>query len=274
MRVVIADDVLLVRAGEAQLLRSAGIEVVAECGDAEELLRAVATGRPDVAIIDIRMPPTHTDEGLRAARTVRALYPETGVLLLSQYLEPAYATSLLADAPARTGYLLKERVVDVAVLVDALTRVHAGSCVVDDGSWRAGPPSTRVESLTDRKLRRSSSSRLACRTLRRGGWDLVGGVARYQVFRSWAGPVAVGEPPGPGRPDAARTRRRLTPCDTGALQVVLDLRPALEPDLRAPTLAVATAWPSSRTGAPRRLVPVAGGVDPATRRRTRSRAPV
>jgi len=152
---VIADDVLLVRAGEAQLLRSAGIEVVAECGDAEELLRAVATGRPDVAIIDIRMPPTHTDEGLRAARTVRALYPETGVLLLSQYLEPAYATSLLADAPARTGYLLKERVVDVAVLVDALTRVHAGSCVVDDAIVARLVRRRRgvlgQESLTDRE---------------------------------------------------------------------------------------------------------------------------
>jgi DNA-binding NarL/FixJ family response regulator len=132
MRVVIADDVLLVRAGEAQLLRSVGIEVVAECADADELLRAVALESPDAAIIDIRMPPTHTDEGLVAAQRIRRLHPSTAVLVLSQYLEPAYASRLLADEPAMTGYLLKERVLDVTVLVDALEAVVAGSCIIDD----------------------------------------------------------------------------------------------------------------------------------------------
>lgn len=132
MRVVIADDVLLVRAGEAQLLRSVGVEVVAECADAEELLRAVALESPHAAIVDIRMPPTHTDEGLVAAQRIRRLHPRTAVLVLSQYLEPAYASRLLADEPAMTGYLLKERVYDVTVLVDALERIVSGSCVIDD----------------------------------------------------------------------------------------------------------------------------------------------
>jgi DNA-binding NarL/FixJ family response regulator len=131
MRVVIADDVLLVRTGLAQLLRTAGIDVDAECADAPTLMRAVAQQHPDAAIIDIRMPPTHTDEGLVAARQVRELYPSTAVLLLSQYLEPLYARRLLADQPAGMGYLLKERVHDVTVLKDALDRVTAGSCVID-----------------------------------------------------------------------------------------------------------------------------------------------
>ena len=132
MRVVIADDAVLVRAGVVHLLRGAGVDVVAECGDAASLLKAVASASPDVAIIDIRMPPTFTDEGLKAARQVRSGYPDTAVLVLSQYLQPLYARKLLADSPAGTGYLLKERVHDVATLVSALERVAAGSCVVDE----------------------------------------------------------------------------------------------------------------------------------------------
>jgi serine/threonine-protein kinase len=131
MRVVVADDVMLVRSGLARLLADAGVDVVGEAGDADGLLRLVAHQRPDVAIVDIRMPPTHTDEGLMAARRIRAEYPSTGVVLLSQYVEPRYAQRLLADQPGGLGYLLKERVSNIAVLVDALHRVSEGECVID-----------------------------------------------------------------------------------------------------------------------------------------------
>lgn len=131
MRVVIADDVMLVRSGLARLLADAGVEVVGEAADAEGLLKLVALEQPDVAIVDIRMPPTHTDEGLTAARHIRTGYPATAVVLLSQYLEPRYAQRLLADQPGGLGYLLKERVSEIAVLVDALRRVSEGECIID-----------------------------------------------------------------------------------------------------------------------------------------------
>ena len=131
MRVVIADDVMLLRSGLAKLLQAAGIEVAAECGDALDLLSAVDEHRPDVAIVDIRMPPTHTDEGLVAAMRLRATHPATAVLVLSQYVDPRYAQRLLAEQPAGAGYLLKERVSDISVLVDALQRVTEGECVLD-----------------------------------------------------------------------------------------------------------------------------------------------
>ncbi len=131
MRVVIADDMMLVRSGLARLLTDAGVTVVAECEDADSLLRAVAIDRPDAAVVDIRMPPTRTDEGLVAARTIRERYPGTAVLVLSQYLEPRYASRLLADQPGGVGYLLKERVSDIAVLLDALQRVVDDECVLD-----------------------------------------------------------------------------------------------------------------------------------------------
>jgi DNA-binding NarL/FixJ family response regulator len=131
MRVVIADDVMLTREGIARLLEEAGIEVVAQAEDADGLLREVRLKQPDAAIVDIRMPPTHTDEGLIAARSIRDRYPKTSVVLLSQYLEPRYAQRLLADQPGGLGYLLKERVSDIAVLVDALRRVTEGECVID-----------------------------------------------------------------------------------------------------------------------------------------------
>src|SRR5262245_1087921 len=113
MRVVIADDVMLTREGISRLLRDAGIEVVAEAGDAEGLLREVRLVHPDVALVDIRMPPTHTDEGLVAAQTIRAEHPQVGVLVLSQYVEPSYALRLIQEHPERVGYLLKERVFDI-----------------------------------------------------------------------------------------------------------------------------------------------------------------
>ncbi len=131
MRVVVADDVMLTREGIVRLLGDAGIDVVAEADDAERLLREVRLKRPDVAIVDIRMPPTHTDEGLVAAQRIRAEHPDVGVLVLSQYVEPSYALRLLEEHPERVGYLLKERVFDVAVLVDALRRIAEGETVVD-----------------------------------------------------------------------------------------------------------------------------------------------
>jgi DNA-binding NarL/FixJ family response regulator len=131
MRAVVADDVMLIRSGLARLLTDAGVEMVGEAGDAETLLRLVALERPDVAVIDIRMPPTHTDEGLAAARRIREGWPETAVVVLSQYLEPRYAQRLLADQPGYLGYLLKERVSDIAVLIDAMRRVSEGECVLD-----------------------------------------------------------------------------------------------------------------------------------------------
>ena len=131
MRVVIADDETLLREGLARLLADAGFDVVGSAGTAGELLRRVALTRPDVAIVDIRMPPTHTDEGLVAAQEIRRSHPDVGVLVLSHYVESRYAMRLLEDHPERSGYLLKERVSDLAVLVDALRRIADGECVLD-----------------------------------------------------------------------------------------------------------------------------------------------
>jgi DNA-binding NarL/FixJ family response regulator len=126
MRVVIAEDSAVLRAGLTQLLTDRGHEVSAAVGDAGTLLAAVAEHRPDVAVVDIRMPPTHTDEGLRAAITLRAEFPDVGVLVFSQYIETRYATRLLERNAAGVGYLLKDRVADVAEFTAALERVAAG----------------------------------------------------------------------------------------------------------------------------------------------------
>jgi DNA-binding NarL/FixJ family response regulator len=131
MRVVVADDVMLTREGIVRLLEDADVEVVAQAADAQALMREVRLKRPDAAVIDIRMPPTHTDEGLVAAQEIRAAYPHVGVLVLSQYVEPSYAMRLLEEHPEGVGYLLKQRVLDVAVLVDALRRLAEGETVVD-----------------------------------------------------------------------------------------------------------------------------------------------
>jgi DNA-binding NarL/FixJ family response regulator len=131
MRVVVADDVMLTREGIVRLLEEAGVEVVAQAEDAEGLLREVRLKRPDVAIADIRMPPSHTDEGLVAAQRIRAEHPDVAVLVLSQYVEPSYAMRLLEEHPERVGYLLKQRVFDVAVLIDALCRIGDGETVID-----------------------------------------------------------------------------------------------------------------------------------------------
>jgi DNA-binding NarL/FixJ family response regulator len=131
VRVVIADDETLLRDGLARLLDDAGFEIAGRCGDAEALLRLVDARRPDVAIVDIRMPPNHGDDGLLAAQEIRRRHPDTGVLVLSHHLDSRYAARLLEEAPERAGYLLKERVSDIAVLVDALHRIDEGECVID-----------------------------------------------------------------------------------------------------------------------------------------------
>jgi serine/threonine-protein kinase len=131
MRVIVAEDTMLTREGIVRLLQDAGVDVVAQVGDAEALLREAALLRPDVAVVDIRMPPTHTDEGLVATRRLRADQPATAVLVLSQYVEPAYAMRLLEEHPEKVGYLLKDRLFDGAVLIDAVRRVQEGETVVD-----------------------------------------------------------------------------------------------------------------------------------------------
>jgi DNA-binding NarL/FixJ family response regulator len=131
VRVVLAEDSILLREGVARLLRDAGFEVVGQAGNADELLLKVRSYSPDVAIVDIRMPPTHTDEGLRAAQEIRERYPGTAVLVLSQYAEPAYAMELLADSAEGVGYLLKDRVSDIDEFCAAVKRVAEGGSALD-----------------------------------------------------------------------------------------------------------------------------------------------
>jgi DNA-binding NarL/FixJ family response regulator len=131
VRVVVADDTALIREGLAAVLREAGVDVVAKCADSDELLQAVRAHDPDVAVIDVRMPPTHTDEGLQAAREIRAEKPSTGVLILSQYLEVGLAMKLLAESAEGLGYLLKDRVTDLDDFLDALRRVADGGSALD-----------------------------------------------------------------------------------------------------------------------------------------------
>ena len=131
MRLVVADDSVLLREGVVRLLEDAGFEVVGQAGDAEDLIRKVKAHKPDVAIVDVRMPPTHTDEGIRAAQVIRAELPGVGVLVLSQYVEETYARELLADDAAGIGYLLKDRVSDIDTLTDAVRRVAAGGSALD-----------------------------------------------------------------------------------------------------------------------------------------------
>lgn len=131
MRVVIAEDSVLLREGVARLLTDAGFEVVGQAGDGEDLLRKVRAHKPDVAIVDIRMPPTNTDEGLQAARVIRAELPDVSVLVLSQYIEEDYAVDLLGEDAAGVGYLLKDRVADLDQFVDAVRRVASGGSALD-----------------------------------------------------------------------------------------------------------------------------------------------
>ena len=131
MRVAIAEDSVLLREGINRLLQDSDCEVVASCGSADELLTAVAADPPDVAIVDIRLPPTHSDEGIRAALEIRATHPNVGVLVLSQYVELGLAMKLLASSAEGVGYLLKDRISDVAEFVSAVRRVAAGGSALD-----------------------------------------------------------------------------------------------------------------------------------------------
>jgi DNA-binding NarL/FixJ family response regulator len=131
VRVVLADDSVLLREGIARLLGEAGFEVVGQAGDAEDLLRKVRAHKPDVAVVDVRMPPTHTDEGLRAAVQIRRELPGTGVLVLSQVVEEAYALELVAENAEGVGYLLKDRVADLDRFADAVRRVAEGGSALD-----------------------------------------------------------------------------------------------------------------------------------------------
>ncbi|MFE0653131.1 response regulator [Streptomyces sp. NPDC059534] len=131
MRVILAEDSTLLREGLVRLLTEEGHEVLAALGDARTLVAETEARRPDVVVADIRMPPTHTDEGLRAAEEIRVRLPEIGVLLLSQHVERSYAARLLASGAERVGYLLKDRVAEVEEFLDALDRIHAGGAAID-----------------------------------------------------------------------------------------------------------------------------------------------
>ena len=156
MRVVIADDEVLLREGLDRLLSEAGFDVVGKAATPDELRRRVELTRPDVAIVDIKMPPTHTDEGLVAAQEIRRSHPRVGVLVLSHYLESRYAMRLLHQHPGGVGYLLKERVSDIAVLTDALQRIHDGECVLDPTIVarliKRPRPDSPLAELTEREL--------------------------------------------------------------------------------------------------------------------------
>jgi DNA-binding NarL/FixJ family response regulator len=131
VRVVVADDSVLLREGIVRLLEESGFDVVAQAGDAEDLVRKVSAHKPDIAIVDIRMPPTNTDDGLRAALEIRAKLPDTGVLVLSQYVEEGYALDLVGDSAGGVGYLLKDRVADVERFIDSVKRVGEGGSALD-----------------------------------------------------------------------------------------------------------------------------------------------
>jgi DNA-binding NarL/FixJ family response regulator len=156
MRVVIAEDAAMMREGLIRLLTDRGHQVCAAVTDGEALLTAVAEHGPDVAVVDIRMPPTHTDEGLRAAIDIRRDHPATGVLVFSQYIEPRYAARLLEGGAAKMGYLLKDRVADVAEFIDALARVAAGCTALDPEVvgqlLRTGRPGLDMLTLREREV--------------------------------------------------------------------------------------------------------------------------
>jgi DNA-binding NarL/FixJ family response regulator len=157
VQVVVADDAVILREGLARLLEEAGFEVPGLAADADELCALVEDLQPDVAIVDIRMPPTHTDEGLQAAKLIRARWPQVGILVLSQHVQARYAVELLASGTERVGYLLKDRVSDLGELSESVKRIGEGGSVLDPtvvaqlvGQRRKG--NTPLEDLTDREL--------------------------------------------------------------------------------------------------------------------------
>jgi DNA-binding NarL/FixJ family response regulator len=176
VRVVIADDTMLLREGVARLLGEAGFDVVGQAGTAEELVAQVAAVTPDVAIVDLRMPPTHTDEGLRAAQTIRARHPGTGIMILSQTVEAGTALQILAERPQGLGYLLKDRVTDIDEFAGSLRRVAAGGCALDAqvvNQLLASPPDGgRIATLTPRE--RDVLTLVAEGRSNKGAGDLLG----------------------------------------------------------------------------------------------------
>jgi DNA-binding NarL/FixJ family response regulator len=218
MRVVVADDVMLTREGIVRLLEEAGVEVVAQAEDAVALLREVRLKRPDAAIADIRMPPSHTDEGLVAAQRIRAEHPDVAVLVLSQYVEPSYAMRLLEEHPERVGYLLKQRVFDVAVLVDALRRIGDGETVIDP---------TIVSRLVGRQRREDPLAELTQRER-----EVLSLVAEGLSNRAIASRLFVTE----------RT------VEAHVKQVFLKLRLAVDPDSHRRVLAVLACLRSDSSG--------------------------
>jgi DNA-binding NarL/FixJ family response regulator len=156
VRVVVADDAVILREGLSRLLVEAGFEVVGQAADADELLAQIEASAPDVAIVDIRMPPTHTDEGLRAAAEIRARFPRVGILVLSQYARPSYAIELLSNGTEGVGYLLKDRVSDLEELASSVRRVGEGGSVLDPSVVaqlveRPRPGDDPLEDLTERE---------------------------------------------------------------------------------------------------------------------------
>jgi DNA-binding NarL/FixJ family response regulator len=155
MRIVIAEDAAVIRAGLAEILTDRGHEIVAAVGDAEALQDAVAARQPDIAIVDVRMPPSHTDEGLRAAIAIRRDHPGVGILVFSQYIETRYAADLLAARSGGVGYLLKDRVANVAEFTDAITRIAAGGTALDpevvSGLLSASRHTSALAALTARE---------------------------------------------------------------------------------------------------------------------------
>jgi DNA-binding NarL/FixJ family response regulator len=168
LRVVIADDHALLRQGLASMLAAHGFDVVAQAGDADDLVRKVGAHRPDAAVIDIRMPPTNTDDGLRAAVSIRQTNPEVGVLVVSQYVEATYALELIGDDARGVGYLLKDRIADFDEFAGALRRVAAGGSVLDPEvvRWMLGRSrdASPLAELTVRGARCSASSPRVART--------------------------------------------------------------------------------------------------------------
>ena len=179
IRVVIAEDSVLLREGIARLLEESGFEVAGQAGDAEDLLRKVGAHKPDVAVVDVRMPPTHTDEGLRAAHRIRKEHPDTAVLVLSQYVEEAYALELLSESTESTGYLLKDRVADVDTFTDAVRRVAGGGSALD--------PEV-VALLLGRRRREDPLDALTARER-----EVLGLMAEGRTNRAIAGELSVSE---------------------------------------------------------------------------------
>jgi DNA-binding NarL/FixJ family response regulator len=210
MRLVVAEDSVLLRAGIVRLLTDAGHEVVAECGDASDLLAAINQFEPDMAIVDVRMPPTFTDEGVRAAVLIRAQNPKVAVLVLSQYVEERYAAELIADSTVGLGYLLKDRVADVDQFLSAVGEVGGGGTVLD---------AEVVSQILIRSRRRSSLSTLTPRER-----EVLQLMAEGRSNNSIAGHLVVSEGSIEKHISAIFTKLLLPPESTGNRRVLAVLR--------------------------------------------------